>query len=341
MVRIIDVPIEPIEKRYSKQWAQWFLAAFERNHMQYVRVYGNVDLRSEPTADKFLDPSVTTLWKSKQLSQIMEFIQYNEGLKVVFLHDGWFPGIEHLQYLRDMGDRNDIRICAFWHAGSYDESDLLAQKGCGRWARGCEQAWFGITDLIFVGTRYHKHLIMDNYPVPDDKIKVVGLPMADDMGEPHQEREPIIVWPHRLSPEKCPHQFDQLASLMKKETKASSPYGALKFVKTMEATSNKKDYYNLLARSAVSVSTALQETFGIAMVESAMLGCYPVVPNIKAYQETMEPEWRYGSFPEAVALTEKALKESKKGPYVYPYKEQYLQKKVTNVICRHIKKEFL
>ena len=46
-------------------------------------------------------------------------------------------------------------------------------------------------------------------------------------------KENLIVFPHRLDKEKCPEVFDSLAKQLPE----------YKFVKTLEVTKNKKEYY--------------------------------------------------------------------------------------------------
>ncbi|HEY5432889.1 MAG TPA: DUF3524 domain-containing protein, partial [Coriobacteriia bacterium] len=44
-----------------------------------------------------------------------------------------------------------------------------------------------------------------------------------------------------------------------------------------------------------AVSTAVNEFFGLAMVEAAYAGCFPLVPDRLAYPEIYPQEMRYGS----------------------------------------------
>ena len=58
----------------------------------------------------------------------------------------------------------------------------------------------------------------------------------------------------------------------------------------------------LLASSDVAVSTAINEFFGIAMIEAAYAGCFPLVPDRLAYPEIYPAQMRYGSSEQLVAL---------------------------------------
>jgi len=60
-------------------------------------------------------------------------------------------------------------------------------------------------------------------------------------------------------------------------------------------------YAGLLASSDIAVSTAQNEFFGIAMMESSYAGCFPLAPDRLAYPELYPTEMLYGSHDELVA----------------------------------------
>ena len=60
-------------------------------------------------------------------------------------------------------------------------------------------------------------------------------------------------------------------------------------------------YSRLLASADVAVSTAMNEFFGLAMIEACYAGCTPLVPSRLAYPELYPAEYRYGSADELTA----------------------------------------
>ena len=54
---------------------------------------------------------------------------------------------------------------------------------------------------------------------------------------------------------------------------------------------NRDDYWRLLANCDVVVSTAIQENFGIGVIEAVLAGCQPLVPRRLAYPEVIPSEF--------------------------------------------------
>jgi len=54
----------------------------------------------------------------------------------------------------------------------------------------------------------------------------------------------------------------------------------------------RKDYLSWLSRGTVVVSTAIQENFGISVMEAVAHGCFPLLPNRLSYPELMPGKFR-------------------------------------------------
>jgi glycosyltransferase involved in cell wall biosynthesis len=57
--------------------------------------------------------------------------------------------------------------------------------------------------------------------------------------------------------------------------------------------SSREEYYDWLRQGDIVVSTAIQENFGISVVEAVRMGCIPLLPDRLAYPEVM-PEEHHG-----------------------------------------------
>lgn len=103
--------------------------------------------------------------------------------------------------------------------------------------------------------------------------------------QPHlrQPKENIVLFPHRLAPEKQPEIFEDLAG----------SFPGWQFVACQKTALSKRDYHDLLARTRVVFSCSLQETLGIGCYEGVLAGAVPVVPDRLSYREMYPEESRY------------------------------------------------
>lgn len=289
------LPIEPLVERYSAQWIEWFYQ-YLSNHPQidykFYEPYNYLThkISAEIKHGQFLDILETNQYKTDQLHEILIAIEKKEvrDHDVILLHDGWFPGIEMLGYVRDcLGLK--IKIVAMMHAGSYDPHDFLHQHGVQSWGADLENSWFSLYDKILVATHYHKELLIHTRKVNPDKINVVFFPMLTDWVKSAEKDKNLVVFPHRIAPEKQYELFEHL------EDSAKRDGGKLKFITTKHNPDQSKTaYWYTLAQSTFAVSTALQETWGIAMIEAVLSGCVPIVPHRLSYKELYPPCFQYG-----------------------------------------------
>lgn len=299
MARVIYVPIERLEQRYSAQWDDWFQSAFKREGIEYIRV-GDSDDRTIKHGE-FLDVFETNHYKAQQMQEILEIIAENPKIPtVVFFMDIWFPGIQSLFYLRE-GMKLPLKIKGVIHAGTYDPWDFLAQKQMQPWGLPFEASILKGADEVFCATQFHSNLIAAS-GLPIDKLSFVDWPVECSFEQSIKEN--IVVFPHRLAPEKNPEGFDRLQHMFE------AKYGKIaRWIKSAAICNTKAQYYDLLARSKVAVSTAWQETFGIAMVEAINNGCIPVAPNRLSYPEVLKHSATkfYVSDEEAVEMIKEGL----------------------------------
>jgi glycosyltransferase involved in cell wall biosynthesis len=326
---LLDFPIEPMDDRYSAQWIGWFCGAYERNGIDYTSISGTGSQYVSPSLgkDKFLDPSRTFHWKFNQLKRAIEILYRLKNKTVVcFLQDGWFPGIESLKYVARI-ENIPLRIVSFWHAGSYSSSDLLGLMGLHKWFKGSEQTWFGLSDVVCVGSEYHKRIILSSLGQSDgdvDKVYVTGCPIEVIPSLVQKHREKIVVWPHRVAEDKHPEIWDRIV----KDCKGNG----FEMIRTKDLGLPKKEYYGLLGRAKVAISTATHEHFGISMIESGMMGCFCLVPDSLSYKETMPRNWRYKSYDDLLSKLDWMLSDECKPTY-YETWDHFQNCKVTDRIC--------
>lgn len=290
---LYNVPIERLEERYSKQWFDWFHQEFNKHAVQYSTIYPAAVEYGKIQQGAFLDVVQTNRFKAFQLAELCGLFMdgsVGDG-DTFFFHDLWFPGLEALAYIRQ-GLGMQFKIYGILHAGTYDEHDFLYRRGMDEWGKWIEYGWMQFVDGIFVGTNFHRNLLIEKRCVAPSKVHVTGLPIyKHQLGLPEKkQKENIIVFPHRLDPEKNPDHFDTLKAVLERK------FDQWHFVRTKDVCRTKEGYYDLLAKSKVAISFSEQETWGIAMQEALMAGCIPLVPDRLSYREMYNPALRFSSF---------------------------------------------
>ncbi|MFO7860120.1 MAG: DUF3524 domain-containing protein [Desulfosalsimonas sp.] len=114
---------------------------------------------------------------------------------------------------------------------------------------------------------------------------------------------PLVIWNHRWEFDKQPEMFFaaleqvaqtgvdfEVAVLGRAYEKTPWVFAAARSrlggrIRQFGHVEDKGRYLQWLARGTVVVSTAIQENFGISVVEAARFGCLPLVPNRLVYPE--------------------------------------------------------
>ncbi len=123
--------------------------------------------------------------------------------------------------------------------------------------------------------------------------------------EKRDRTRPLIIWNHRWEHDKNPELFFKALFRLKKE---QVPFSLALLGENFEAfpeifnrakdvlkdeilmsgyMESREEYISWLRKGAVVVSTALQENFGISIVEAVRYGCIPLLPQRLSYPEIM------------------------------------------------------
>jgi glycosyltransferase involved in cell wall biosynthesis len=263
-------------------------------------IEGDLDIPEAVTPGAFLNFGGTNMYKATQLHKLAELFTkggIESGDQIVFT-DAWHPAIINVKYISELLNI-PVVMHGLWHAGSYDPNDFLGRLvGDKPWIRHAEQSMIAAYDHNWIATAAHFDLMRKTYDVYlNPTFNRTGWPMeyTHDMIAPKlwAKKENIIVFPHRIAPEKRLDLFQELAS--RPELKH------YQFCVAMEMNLTKTEYHELLQRSKFAVSFADQETLGISMYESACAGAFPIVPNRLSYTEMYDPLFKQAdSIDEAV-----------------------------------------
>jgi glycosyltransferase involved in cell wall biosynthesis len=152
---------------------------------------------------------------------------------------------------------------------------------------------------------------------------------------------PRILWPHRWEHDKNPDDFFAAVSVLAEErlefevAVAGQAFRDIPpAIRAAEQTLGKRlvhlgqpadqdEYAALLASSDVAVSTAINEFFGIAMVEASYAGCFPLVPDRLAYPEIYSPRFRYDEVTELTSRLRECVTHRPEPFQARPLAEQF------------------
>jgi hypothetical protein len=292
MKNIFYVPIEPLDQRYTNQWYTGIPEEISqyRSELNIVTVPGT-DVGTSLTPGAFLDFCGTNVYKSSQVISIAKMFA-NKTVKpgdTFLFADGWNPGIIQVKYMSELMNI-PITIHCIMHAGAYDPTDILGFTIKDKtWVHEFERSIYYSCDYNWFGTISHRDKFVKNLKVSDGGAK------AYFSGQPHksilessgiaEEKENIILFGHRISPDKQPAIFEDLAK----------EFPDYSFIFSQKLNLDKDSYYKLIRKAKISFSANLHENFGISMVEAVFNGTIPVVPNRLSYSEMYDFKYRYPS----------------------------------------------
>jgi hypothetical protein len=303
---IFLVDLEAVETRYTGQWKTHVPDLLEEAGHAVTVIQGPTDIPDATTPGAFLNFGGTNIYKARQVEEIARLFT---GGKVVdgdhFLFtDAWHPGIINLKYMAELLGIK-VKIHALWHAGSYDPQDFLGRLiGDTPWVRHAEASFYHAIDHNYFATDFHIDLFGEAFSyvtkgAPNDiwkrsvtntkKIVRTGWPMEYmpktlEFFKQIPKRD-LILFPHRIAPEKQVEIFRDLAASMPE----------YEWIVCQDQPLNKLQYHGLLGTAKMVFSANLQETLGISCYEGALVGAMPFVPDRLSYSEMYTDMFKYPS----------------------------------------------
>jgi glycosyltransferase involved in cell wall biosynthesis len=138
-----------------------------------------------------------------------------------------------------------------------------------------------------------------------------GITLSDNrkVDAEKQIDPPLIIWNHRWGfDKKCEIFFEAIRSLADRGVDFRLALMGENFGKIPEAfrtarkqfkpkilqygyVPERRVYERWLKRGALVISTAIQENFGVSVVEAILMGCIPLLPNRLSYPEILPAEY--------------------------------------------------
>ena len=306
MARVFLIDLEAVETRYTGEWKTHLPALLKRKGHNVQVISGPTDIPTATTPGAFLNFGGTNVYKSSQVEQMGRLFcngSVHPGDHFIFT-DAWHPGIINLKYMSELLNI-PVKIHALWHAGSYDPQDFLGRLiGDAPWVRHAEKSFFHAIDHNYFATDFHINMFIKNLfehkksvfveaekaeHVASRKIMRTGWPMeymVDTLSMySEMEKKDIILFPHRIAPEKQLNIFNDLKEQLPQ----------YEFVVCQERSLTKNEYHNMLGEAKLVFSANLQETLGISWYEGAITRTIPMVPDRLSYSEMALDEFKYPS----------------------------------------------
>lgn len=314
-MRIIYVPIEPLEERYTEQWYRVFPTEFKNEGFEVLTIDGLV-LNNKVSVGTFLDINSTVNYKNSQMMVIADMF-HNNNIKdgdVFFFGDCEFWGIESLRLLSDMNNIN-IRIYSFLHAGSYTKGDAF--EIATPYQKYTELGWVMSCDAVFVGSEYHKRTFTEtrinkyahdsDKKIMIDKIIVTGNPLfKNEYHKFNGIKKDKIVISNRFDWEKRPNLSLDFAQIIKNrhpnidivittsrpEFKSNKNW-LIEYARLLESKGvirildnlTKEEYHKELSESKIMITNSIEENFGYCIVEAIHYNTYPLCVNDLSHPE--------------------------------------------------------
>ncbi len=186
-----------------------------------------------------------------------------------------------------------------------------------------------VADMVVFNSKMHKDAFLNAVPEflkrgrdcgPKgiaDKIREkadvlypgITLPFDRDVDAEKQTNPPLIVWNHRWGFDKnCEMFFSALEEIDNMGLDFNLALMGENFGKIPEEFKEaekkfknrilqfgyvplREEYEKWLKRGAIVISTAIQENFGISVIEAMLMGCVPLLPDRLSYPEILPEEF--------------------------------------------------
>ena len=174
------------------------------------------------------------------------------------------------------------------------------------------------------------------------QVAMPGCDFPEDLPEPAPAKDPpLIIWNHRWEHDKNPQSFFRaldllaasgrnfrLAFLGERFNKVPRVFieGCRRFADRIICSAYQEDrrnYYRLLSRGHIVISTAVQENFGLAAVEAIRCGCMPLLPRRLVYPEIIPEKFhRHVFYDDDDALGRRLMETIQDLDRLYPTRRQ-------------------
>jgi hypothetical protein len=278
MIHIL--PQCPFKNRYTEDWIDVWEREMSNLNIDYKIIGGKTPIESIGLFSNF---KVAMNYELDQYKQLLKEKDIEEILFLDIDFPGFNPSLVHL--LKHINP--DLKAYGYVHAGSWCNKDIFYnEKG----KKELELSTFKLFDKLFVATEYHRNKICNFFERNFVNMEVVGLPFY---------RQDVLNKVDRVK------GWDEKKYIFfsgrKEQSDMENWRDTLKFiekwsdfeVKTYDDIRTRKEYFDMLNNSKISISFKIEETFGLSQLEAYSLKCVPLSPNHYSYKEIFPKKYLY------------------------------------------------
>ena len=317
-MRIIYLPLEPYQERYTVQLSApktgWLERRWIENNSPYVRIDGT-SLNDEIKTGSVLDACGRGFWATSQIQKVLQMLNDGElgNEYVIYFDDFWHPGISALPYAFHL-TKVQPKMFAMLHAQSIDQYDFTYPMR--HWMRHFEIGIGKILSGIFVTSTCLRDLCLYNGIGSENTVHITGLPYNSNEVKEHfpetlPERKNQVVFSSRWDKEKCPEFFLAVIDEIMKDGHADIKFIITTSAKELRSNNpdllhllkrylreypdnlelregqTKEQYYHNLLESKVQFNCADQDFVSWTLLEATTCGCWPIYPNYLSFPEAL------------------------------------------------------
>ena len=316
--RIVYLPLEPYEERYTLQLKDWNESRFKARNVPFITVSGRT-LREDKDikTGQVLDAHGRCYWSMTQMAELVRLMESGEvgGNDVIFSEDLFQPGYESLPYIMNqLPAEKKPKVFTRNLAQSIDPDDFVFPWR--NWMRDFESLVSKTCDgILMANTEMGPHMRIACLEAP---LYVTGLPFdreevrsrvgGKEALKPLHQRKKRIVYSSRFDFEKQPwflmdlieqsdfvergYEFWILTG--SKNLRSTNP----EYVERAERMAaegklviktglQKSEYYEILADSQLQFNCARQDWQSNTLNEASALGTLSLCPAFRSFPEAL------------------------------------------------------
>ncbi len=326
MRRLIYLPLEAYEERYTSQLCKWNTDRFEARGIEYILVPG-ADLRDDDAINvgQVLDAHGRSYYSLHQMANLVAIL-HDEDLNidnndVIFSEDLFQPGYSALPYiLAQLPPEKRPQVFTRCLAQSIDPDDFVHPMRS--WMRHFEMIVDKTVDgILMANTEMGPHMRIAMHEAP---LYVTGLPFDKQEARSRvvQEIKPLnnrcrrVVFSSRWDKEKQPWFYMDLIELFNERQPGHDiEFAVTTGAKGLRSTNQeyldrankmveegkmkiyqglpKSTYYSLLANSRVQFNCARQDWQSNTLNEASAFGTFSLAPAFRSFPEALDNNERF------------------------------------------------